>query len=403
MYLDDVAANCETVHRDPAIAEVTFTRPLLVAEVVQLSNQHNAEIAVLEGDFEVGTQPIHDFYVTPSEGTPAEIEQAYEENRLAYFQDAVNDIEGMQPEDQAEQQSLLLAMKAALAINDAGLVTVSGATLSGKREDLQTLDASSDTALTDAIARVVIADAGDAQLQSLTENVDAEEDFPESADELVTTAGGLSEESSSDGTMTAASSGTYYPNVGYFRILASWNFPGHRFSGQWFKWYNDTLTSNDTYEHDVFLDNRDNETYMTRRNTTWPYCYPYKWYASTSLPQSSGLYIDTNFTQSGHCQPDFRAYTIGLLYGDKVSSGVWYHTYVRTPNGNEGGDGAFLRGQVGHREGCAWRPRAFCSFGDARRDLLGRQPTKTQGGCSTTYQPTGGSGTSRQVAQDPLI
>jgi hypothetical protein len=383
--VDDVAAHCEVVHKDPAVAAVTFTKPLGVEEAVRIAQQNESDIAILEGDFKVGATPVHDFYMSPSEtSTATSMEQDYEESRLGYFQDTVNDIEAMKSEDRSELQPMVDAMKAALARNDAGATTVNKATLSGDLEDLRAL-ANGNGALTesgeDLVESVGVMNMNDLQAAAHEEATsDGQVSTEGPNDDQIMGTDGFNEEAppstdgttDSDGTVTTEA-GTWYPNVGYFKVKQSWRISGHRYSGQFFRWRNDTLTAADTYEHDVFIDNRDSKTYLTRRNGWYPLCLPYRVYGTTTLPSAAVNYFDTNFNGI-HCQPKFRAYTIGVLHAEHIRSQVWYHTYVRTPNGNAGGDGAVLQAQNGYRWGCgSYSPSypQYCSFSDGFRNLLG--------------------------------
>lgn len=392
---DDVGADCEIVHRDPARADLTFSQPVSVAEVVQLSQQYNSEMLMLASDYEAG-EPMGDAYMEFPEASPVEIESAYEDQRLGFFADSLHTIEQMKPEDRADLQPQIDAMEAALVRGDVGRITISGATLTGDLQDLASLESASNasTETGDAVDTVVVTETKEivAHSEAMEEEASEENVTPEAADEAyaldsltststqelveepATAPDPEQEEPSSDGAVYPEGS-TYWPNVGYSYVQPSWRgqYKGsHNYSKQWFQWDNDNLGFWDGYEHDFKLSLSDNKTFLNERLNAGCFPHPYGRYVSTNLPGIWGIdrYIDTNFDYpTSYCEREDRAYTVGISRANGIKSGKWYYSFFRTYKGKDSADIATLEAQINRPPVCG-PPSvypAWCSFKNGSR------------------------------------
>ena len=360
---DVVAADCEVVTVEPAVADVTFSDPVPVSQAVRLSEQANAEIDSLESDYDVGGH-VHDFFVSPPAGDAQSMAQAYEENRLAAFSDMIDNSATLKPEDQAELAPQINAMKAAVARNDAGEITVSGVTLSGEEATLETLNSAASAASAGvAIESAEVRDVSTLEAQGQAEAGAEPLVGPPGPDEFAAEQNGLPysgfDEPASD--VTAAAS-TWYPNYGRSVVLESSVKPGYRYTGQYHRWDGNTMTYNNTYEHDFFLGNYDGKTYLTSVMGIVPNCKPRSDFVMTTYPAAAKAYLDTNYNGRYACERREIAYTIGAAISGALQSGKTYYNYIRTFAGNTSQDHARLYAQRGFRKpyNCF---SAFCSFG----------------------------------------
>ncbi|MDP3057162.1 MAG: fibronectin type III domain-containing protein [bacterium] len=127
---------------------------------------------------------------------------------------------------------------------------------------------------------------------------------------------------------------------------------GGRYTQQNMIWNTINFASDQTYEHKIILYNYDRKTYLDGNSTSYPGCYPTTTYAATSWPAASKPYIDTRFmepTKGIGCEIDELSYTIGAAQADALQANTNYYTYIRTADGNDASDKFKLQGQVGYR------------------------------------------------------
>lgn len=145
---------------------------------------------------------------------------------------------------------------------------------------------------------------------------------------------------------------------------------GGRYVYQLMEWDSVNFSEEQTYEHDVFLDNSDGKTYLDGDTTPYPGCWPELTYAATSWPAASKPYIDTRFDMNMvSCGTEELAYTIGAAQASALQANVNYYTYIRTESGNDSTDKFKLQGQIGHRipSSCY---STWCSFGDGHYNII---------------------------------
>jgi hypothetical protein len=123
----------------------------------------------------------------------------------------------------------------------------------------------------------------------------------------------------------------------------------------WNSWWNVSgFGINSTYEHDFFLYNYDNRTYLSSNQAANG--IPTVSYWTSNLPRP---YLDTRFGDpSGE-----KAYTIGSANGLDIWPFNQYWYYIRTPNGNTSVDTGKINAQLGYRNP-SWCYTTWCSFQD---------------------------------------
>lgn len=372
---DTVGADCEVVHNDPALAEVTFTQPVSVEKVTQLGSQNEAAVSVIETESQVGTEKVHDFYVPESGATPQQIRTAVEEARLGSFEDSLSTMNLMKTEDRNELEPQREAMQTALQNNDPGPVNVSEVLLSGDLQDLQAMAevTMSPESGDSTIAEVKVAGVDDVEAKVEGEALSETESTAGTGEVITGQPGVLNEETAASGDTMTTEAGTFYPNVGYSNIRQS-VVAGKRYSEQYFKWNNNTLVPGDTYEHDIRLDGRDKRTYLTYTMTGYPGCFPNGFFMRTFTEPGTRPYVDTNFNFGGCYKESHPAYSIGFADAAPFRNGKMYRTYLRVNQGAAPGDGMVIQGQVGYRNEflCRRASDAFCVFSRATRNLLGQ-------------------------------
>ncbi|MGH3088467.1 MAG: calcium-binding protein [Rubrobacteraceae bacterium] len=345
--LDVVASDCEVV-RD-AFADVFFSSPVPVEEALQIAEQTDSWVMTLEDDYMVGGESMHDFYIGPSDADATAIEQAYEQERLAFYQDMVNehDDPDLTPEERAEEQPQITAMEEALASNDAGQAEVTGMTLNGSEQEFQNLasggvsaapsDASAASA--DNIERIEIVD-----MSTNDERIEQQEAFEAQA---------TSSSETLDTEVTTASSDAWYPVRGRSKVASS-SIAGKRYVSQRFTWNNPppggTAGACCGYEHDFKTQNGNGCHYLTGAQTpSYRGCFPRNTYASTSYPAGSYAYLESNLTSRGTCERKQLTYTIGIANTARIVAGKRYFTFIRTPNGNTRSDKGRLFAELLYR------------------------------------------------------
>lgn len=114
-----------------------------------------------------------------------------------------------------------------------------------------------------------------------------------------------------------------------------------RFSQQYAKWSSISgFSSTSAYEHDFWLNNYDNKTYLdTSQDSSG---FPIVNYAGSDLPQP---YLDTRWGDIG----GEKSYVVGTPYPNKISINTLYNTYIRTNKGNTATDTGKLQAQLGYR------------------------------------------------------
>lgn len=303
-------------------------------ELFSEENSSLFENMILESDFSFDNEAIHDFYTVNSDNQGKNIKEGYIENRKAFLKDTKKN---MQDEDfNSESVEDLLVTKF---------------TVNGKKENIDRLKKGLNIS-----------------------KIDVENDQPVlmsmNLNKSVKSTPFLTGRSTSPTAVMAASTSLAYlaPNSGtsYFYPSSS----GGRYVQQYMKWNAIYFSWDQTYEHDVFLYNYDNQTYLNSSSSSYPGCYPVTLYAATTWPSAAQPYIDTRLSDNlVSCEKDELAFTIGVAQASALQANVNYYTYMRTTSGNASSDKFKLQGQVGHRNptNCY---TTWCSWGDESINLI---------------------------------
>ncbi len=153
----------------------------------------------------------------------------------------------------------------------------------------------------------------------------------------------------------------WLPDTGY--VFLNQSTVWKRYSLQYMKWDNNNFDFDDTYEHDFFLNNYNNNfgTYLDPNSTLTPHCMPIHTYWATTLPPSSAPYLDTRLDRNGLCSSKEIPYTIGAAITSALPTNILMYTYIITMNGSVVYDKYKLSGQKGNREPW-WCNSTWCSF-----------------------------------------
>lgn len=335
-----------------AIASITLKQPISVEEAIQLVNRYELTPLMVEGDFSIGDEQLHDFFIIPPHTDSTIIKNSYIKQRLAFFVDisaAVDNAPSPSEKHSSELQSKMenQATAAKSIVNQQGIldVFVSKITLRGNSR---------------SINKIVIDRPEEAI--TITDERSIPKTKPQNEQKPGTTV-------SSPNAIGISDNSRWNPEVGVSYVYPSQN--GGRYSTQWMWWDEIPFSSEQTYEHDFFLYNYDNDgTYLNGNDTGYPGCFPVVEYAATTWPAESKPYLDTRFAANYvSCERDEMAYTIGAAQADKLTANTWHYTYIRTTDGNSGNDKFKLSAQLGHRTP-SWCYTTWCSFGDDSRVLV---------------------------------
>lgn len=123
----------------------------------------------------------------------------------------------------------------------------------------------------------------------------------------------------------------------------------------WNSWWNVSgFGTSSTYEHDFFLNNYDNRTYLSSSQTIDG--IPIVNYWSSNLPRP---YLDTRIGDPS----SEKAYTIGSADAFYIWPFQQYWYYIRTSNGNASTDNGKINSQLGYRNP-NWCYTTWCSYPD---------------------------------------
>ena len=308
--------------------QIELNQPVTVDALFSTENVTSFEGAILESEFSLKNEAIHDFYTVNSGNKGKNIKADYIKNRKAFLMDTKKSMKASDFNTKNVEDLLITKI-----------------TVNGKKSNIDNLK------------------------KGLTGKVNIESDQPVfiptgSAKTSPFIAGGTS-----TAVMAASTSLAYLaPNSGtsYFYPSSS----GGRYVQQNMKWNAIYFSWDQTYEHDVFLYNYDNQTYLNSSSSAFPGCYPVTLYAATSWPSAAKPYIDTRLSENlVSCEKDELAFTIGVAQASALQANVDYYTYMRTTSGNASSDKFKLQGQIGHRNptNCY---TTWCSWGNESINLV---------------------------------
>ncbi len=337
-------------------AECVFGHSQDVGSVVALLDRYRLKPIMLESDFAVGGESVHDFYPVKNAQQYNEVGGLYREARRSFLLDMISlDLAGSAfAADLRNEQEAMNRL-----VHSEDPIMTAQVTFAGSYEDVQ-LFANENSGVLERLE--VLADGRQRVHQKRTILQPA----------------------------SASTSSTWYPNSGSTGTDES-GAEGERFVVQYMKWKKHSFGSSATYEHDFFLYNYNSDgTYLSSASTLYPDCMPKTTYTATTWPSSAKPYVDTRFyfdrqpLRTG-CEKTEIPYTIGVAKANVLENGKSYYTYIRTVRGNVSRDKFKVQAQLGHRSPSSCYT-TWCSFGDQRTSLVPAWSEKIPGSVNWTKQ-----------------
>lgn len=323
-----------------SIAKVRFFKSLKLDGLVSLLSDTNANIAIIESQYDIGSKVLTEFYSLPSNTSVYdinvnELKEEYRQHRKSMLNAVLKNSVKLNNKVNSNT-SMFKSMNDILTNNTVTDILISGITLTGDNEEL---------------SRVIQKGNIQSLEVSTVENIRKNIKVPTTKNK------------------SSRSIPSWLPVSGYSFVNED---SGYRYSLQYMWWNTNNFDSDDTYEHDFFLNNYDNNlgTYLNPNSTSYPDCFPVTTYASTTWPTSSYPYLDTRLAQNLiECEYKETPYTIGAAKADAIPVGDWEYTYIETLPGNVNVDKFKLQAQKGYRfpSSCY---TTWCSFGDEIVNLI---------------------------------
>lgn len=295
--------------------QIELKNPITPDALFARGNNTLFDSIILESDFTVNNEAVHDFYIVDTKDKSKNIKEDYIKNRRAFLAD----VKGA-------------SQIPALDLSSVKNILITKITVTGENSNIEQIKKGL------AIDKISVKNnqpdiAQQARGKSGSKKTHLSSDELMDTLALTTTPMYLS--------LPTSGSSEFYPS----------SFGG-RYTQQNMRWGAINFTSDQTYEHKVILYNYDRKTYLDRNSTSYPGCYPTTTYAATSWPTASKPYIDTRFmepTKGIGCEIDELSYTIGAAQADALQANTNYYTYIRTANGSDASDKFKLQSQVGYR------------------------------------------------------
>ena len=305
----------------------TLSKSLPTEDLLALLERHGVQPLILESDFSVGNESIHDFYLDLDKKSATEIATGYAEARRVFLED-ISRLDATQTEFPDYIRRLQRSILYSLQTGNYRDIQVSTVTIKGRTVDVERF------------------------ISFEGHRIGSGEPIPE----------GLRRDQARAVTQpVAAVASTWYPNTG--TTATDQSSASERYIIQFMKWTNVSFGSEETYEHDFRLYNYDNDgTYVTMNTNFYPDCLPAVAYASTTWPASAKPYLDTRF-DGPFCERDEPAFTIGVARANALVSETPYQNYMRLANGNVSHDKFKLWAQRGHRFPSQCED-TWCSYSD---------------------------------------
>lgn len=317
--------------------QIELKKPVTLEALFPAGNSSSFDRMILEGEFTFDDEAIYDFYVVSPENKNKNIKEDYIKNRKAFLADT-KDVTQMSSINSKNVENIL----------------VTKITVMGEKSKIDKMKKGLEISKFN-IKPDQLPIAPQVSEKSIPKEVYLLDDKM------------IDNKESSVGTKDTPLH-ELVPNSGTSYFYPSSH--GGRYVWQFMKWDSINFSEEQTYEHDVFLYNYDEKTYLDGNTTAYPGCWPELTYAATTWPAESRPYIDTRFNMyMVSCDKDELAYTIGMAQASALQANVNYYTYIRTENGNDSTDKFKLRAQIGHRipNFCY---TTWCSFGDHSYDLV---------------------------------
>ena len=335
--------------------QIELKKPITLDALFPTGTNSSSDEIILESKFTFDDEAICDFYVVNSKGKKKNIKEDYIKNRKAFLADTKN-VKKISSANSKNVENIL----------------VTKITVTDKKGNINEMKKG-----------LEISKANVKPAQPATVSQASKKSIPKEAHLLNNK---MFDDKTFSVTAESTSLDSLVPNSGtsYFYPSSS----GGRYTTQYMKWNSVNFSEEQTYEHDIFLDNSDGKTYLDGDTTLYPGCWPELTYAATSWPAESRPYIDTRFGYNDYgipiCETDELAYTIGVAQASALQANVNYYTYIRTENGNDLSDKFKLQGQIGHRSP-SYCYTAWCSFGDGHYNIIPAWSATVPGTQTWTY------------------
>lgn len=339
------AGDTNLPQNNTSTVQIELKNPISPDMLFAAGNNASFDEIILESNFKINNEAVHDFYVVGAKNK--NIKDDYIKNRKAFLAD-VKGINQMSSADSNSIENILITK-----------ITVTG-----------------ENGGIDQIKKGLEIDK--ITVKGGQPNIDPQNSGKSKPKEAL-----LLDDKNTVATAAASPLYTLMPNSG-----TSYFYPssyGGRYTTQYMKWNSIGFSTEQTYEHDVFLYNYDRKTYLDGTSTSYPGCYPKATYAATSWPEASKPYLDTRLSENlASCEIDELAYTIGAAQASALQANTDYFTYIRTADGNDSMDKFKIQGQIGHRSpsGCY---TTWCSYGDKSYNIVRAWSTNVPGAQSWTY------------------
>lgn len=350
---------------DLTSAKLEFKNAVNLDKFLALEKKYKFRHLILEGNFTYKGESIHDFYVLDDSNRNKNIKEDYIKSRKAFIVDIERSIQSPIASDLQNVENL----------------SISGVTLVGAKNNIEKIkgDLNSNNA---EVLNLEVKDAG--KLQPKEKQAPKEAPMPQKGLEVISLA------TVSDNMIPKSGTSYFYPSSS-----------GGRYVQQNMTWTSISFSSDQTYEHDVFLYNYDRKTYLNGTTTAYPNCFPTTTYAATNWPSASKPYLDTRLAMNlVSCEVDELAYTIGAAQANALQANTNYYTYIRTTDGNDTVDKFKLQAQIGHRLPTSCYT-TWCSFGDQSYNLIPAWSNTVPGTQSWAYGETAPNAPSNVSVTDP--
>ncbi len=289
--------------------QIELKNPIALDALVAEGNNASFDEMILESNFTVNNEAVHDFYVVDGKNKNKNIKEDYIKNRKAFLAD----LKGVEQ----------------MPVNSANIenIAITKITVTGGNSDIEQLKKGL------VIDKISVKPDTASQTRGKSK--------PDEAHLL------------NDGNVSAATLSITPMYLSLPTSGTSYFYPssyGGRYTQQNMTWSAINFASDQTYEQKVIVYNYDRKTYLDGTSTSYPGCYPNATYAATSWPEASKPYLDTRFSENLiSCEIDELSYTIGAAQANALQPNTNYYTYIRTANGNDMSDKFKLQGQVGYR------------------------------------------------------
>lgn len=370
--------------QNPISTKLELDKPISLDQFATILKKQKLSTAIIEGDFSYNGETIHDFFVVTDATT--DVVSEYKRWRSSGLKNLDEYKQSQQqqasPTVKFDNQNITVekvvpVVKSKITIpNTDGVFSITKITAIDKQDKINSFKAELRG------AKINFKDSSDA-ISALPTN-------PAKNPQGVAPDNGLKVQSDVSAMALAS---TYYtnrvPNSGTSQIGQISGGTG-RIAIQHMKWDSNNFADNEIYEHDLFTDNRDGQSYLYPGDTGvnrltfaassgWAGCYPKVTYASTNWPAESKPYLDTRFntsdpgnllnTSAWYCESQQIAFTIGAAYAKAFSTKTDYYTLIGNDSaGNSSSDTYTLEAQIGPFKNnltppCPPYDWTWCAFG----------------------------------------